>query len=208
MTKGKRGAFYDDDDLDDGYDDDYDDDYYEEEPAPAPKKASRLTLPRRQHAACGRQHAACGMPATTQRAGRVRLADTELLGGCREGWRACPLLAAGSASPPARAPQPPRLPTSSHMFPQAELAKPQAGGKQPAQTAPKAAPSAAPARAAGASKLAQSLCDPPPPGPGGKAQRGGTQGCEGWTGTGLGDAVGCHGSGLRDGQALAPSMAS
>ncbi|PNW73614.1 hypothetical protein CHLRE_13g565750v5 [Chlamydomonas reinhardtii] len=92
MTKGKRGAFYDDDDLDDGYDDDYDDDYYEEEPAPAPKKA--------------------------------------------------------------------------------ELAKPQAGGKQPAQTAPKAAPSAAPARAAGASKLAQSLCDPPPPGPGGKAQRG------------------------------------
>ncbi|PNW73613.1 hypothetical protein CHLRE_13g565750v5 [Chlamydomonas reinhardtii] len=39
MTKGKRGAFYDDDDLDDGYDDDYDDDYYEEEPAPAPKKA-------------------------------------------------------------------------------------------------------------------------------------------------------------------------
>lgn len=35
MVKGKRGAFYDDDDFDDGYDDD---DYYEEDDEPLPVK--------------------------------------------------------------------------------------------------------------------------------------------------------------------------
>ena len=56
MVKGKRGGFYDDDDLDDGYgDDDYYDEYDDEEPLPV-KPAPKVG--QQQHAA--KVHAASG----------------------------------------------------------------------------------------------------------------------------------------------------
>ncbi|KAG2439867.1 hypothetical protein HYH02_010497 [Chlamydomonas schloesseri] len=69
MVKGKRGAFYDDDDLDDGYDDDDYDDYYEEEPAPPPKKAepAKTQVAGKQAAA---QPAAKAVPAAAQAAAK------------------------------------------------------------------------------------------------------------------------------------------
>lgn len=145
MTKGKRGQFYDDDDLDDGYDDE---DYYDDVDEYGGKDSPAVSAGKKQ--------------ASTKTIEVPQGVALNYVINIRELWsrRYAHLLLL--------------LPHRQVQAAVAGRGGPTQQQQQQQQRKGASAAAHAPARTAGASKLAQSLCDPPPPGPGGKTQRGGT----------------------------------